>query len=183
MNMGLISVGDTGAHQLSGWYGCGTDRHAHLYTKPNQVTVTEAATLGTFPTLATDSQRKCHPVIMTSLLHAQASLSTLCSFSSELVPELTVSFTLQAPSAITTNKQTTPFWPIVNTIEITDAQTFEKVKLPRMDVCFRKGRSNEKANLLTLVPGVPYEDKLDFRPFGKQRFDRERLREMGSEKW
>lgn len=36
---------------------------------------------------------------------------------------------------------------------------------------------------MTLQPGVPYTTSLDFRPFGHEIYNSERLKGLGSEKW
>jgi hypothetical protein len=62
-----------------------------------------------------------------------------------------------------------------------------------MDVCFRRSATRadgapiptriREEELLILEPDVPYVLNLDFRPFGNEIFDAERVRRMGSEKW
>lgn len=70
-----------------------------------------------------------HRTITTPLIDAQASLATLGTFSSGGAAELACGI-FQATNF-------NPFWPMMNALEITDAQPFEKGKLPSMGVCFR----------------------------------------------
>ena len=59
-----------------------------------------------------------------------------------------------------------------------------------MDVNFgslaaKNGLASAKGddNIIILKSGVPHVIDIDFRPFGHETFDKERLSQMGSEKW
>lgn len=130
---------------------------------------------------------------------AQANLPVLCSFSSEEAPVLRLTLTLtSSSSAIKIHRHASPFWPIVNALSIINLQTHEVVQLPRMDINFRSAAAQGEKEpavsssatiegqddyYMTLQPGVPYTTSLDFRPFGHEIYDSERLKGLGSDKY
>ncbi|KAL9099802.1 MAG: hypothetical protein Q9163_004745 [Psora crenata] len=130
---------------------------------------------------------------------AQANLPVLCSFSSEEAPVLRLTLTLTSSSStIKIHRHASPFWPIVNALSITNLQTHEVVQLPRMDINFRSAAAQGEKEpsvsssattegqddyYMTLQPGVPFTTSLDFRPFGHEIYDSERLKGLGSDKY
>ena len=127
---------------------------------------------------------------MTPKISAQALLPKSCSFSSEQPPKLQLLLTLHSDVNIKVHKHCSPFWPIVNALSIQDVQSHEPVKHPTMDVNFsslaaRNGSASAKRDdeFLTLKSNKPHVIEIDFRPFGHEIFDKERLSQMGSEKW
>ncbi|KAL9635127.1 MAG: hypothetical protein Q9164_003659 [Protoblastenia rupestris] len=130
---------------------------------------------------------------------AQANLPVLCSFSSEEAPVLRLTLTLTSSSStIKIHRHASPFWPIVNALSIINLQTHEVVQLPRMDINFRSAAAQGEKEpsvsssattegqddyYMTLQPGVPYTTSLDFRPFGHEIYDSERLKGLGSDKY
>lgn len=108
----------------------------------------------------------------------------ICSFSSPEPPELRLTLTLEASSAITVITRNEGFWPIQNALVIVDASTEIPVILARVDACYRTPLVfNQALKTITLLPGVPHIMAQSFRPFGHEVFDAAKIKVMGAARY
>lgn len=118
----------------------------------------------------------------------EATLPPICSFASPEPPELRVTLTLEARSAVTVVRRNEAFWPIQNALVIVDTSTDTPVTLPRVDVNYRSAAppvlsQAQEAIFITLIPGIPHIIAQSFRPFGHEVFDAAKVAAMGAARY
>lgn len=119
----------------------------------------------------------------------EATLPPICSFASPEPPELRVTLTLEARSAITIVKRNGVFWPVQNTLVIVDASAANiPVTLPRVNANYRSAAPpmlswTQELMFITQEPGVPYVITQLFRPFEYEIFDNAKIAAMGAARY